>query len=166
MTMVMIAAVLAVFTFGMATVFPGGIKLRLVDRVSIDDAQMCKSITVWQMITLVSIVFVGRLLDRIGHRPILIASFVPVALAMWLFATAKHAPGVFMASALLGIGGSCVNSGGNTLLPALNTANPAAASNSGNGLEVSSATWTTTYLKREGFPNRNPLCSFRSSGLQ
>jgi fucose permease len=132
MTMAMVAAVLAVFTFGMVTVFPGSIKLRLVERVSIDDAQMGSTVTVWQITTLVLTLFVGPLLDRIGHKPILIFGFIIVALAMWLFATVKHAAGVFVASALLGAGGSCVNSGGNTLLPALNTSNPAAASNLGN----------------------------------
>jgi fucose permease len=132
MAMAMLVAVLAVFTFGMVTVFPGSIKLRLVERVGMDDSQIGKSITVWQVMTLIFTIVVGPVLDRLGHKPILITGFVLVGLAMCLFATAKRASGVFFASALLGVGGSCVNSGGNTLLPALNTSNPAAASNLGN----------------------------------
>lgn len=238
MVMAMLVAVLAVFTFGMVTVFPGSIKLRLVERVGMDDAQMGKSIMVWQATTLIFTIVVGPLLDRLGHKPILITGFLLVGLAMCLFAIAKHSAGVFFASALLGLGGSCINSGGNTLLPALNTANPAAASNLGNvffglgafvvpfvisflfarfrytvsiaffgfvsfaatvpalfahyppvsesydwssalslvynptaliaglilfcyiGLEVSSASWSTTYLKNIGFPERKASILF------
>jgi fucose permease len=238
MLMAMLVAVLAVFAFGMVTVFPGSIKLRLVERVGMDDSQMGKSITVWQATTLILTIVVGPLLDRLGHKPILIAGFLLVGLAMCLFAVAKHSSGVFFASALLGVGGSCVNSGGNTLLPALNTSNPAAASNLGNvffglgafvvpflisflfarfgftfsvalfgfisfaaaipalfarypavsesynwssalslvhnptaliaglilfcyiGLEVSSASWSTTYLKRIGFPEQKASLIF------
>jgi MFS transporter, FHS family, glucose/mannose:H+ symporter len=130
--MAMLVAVLAVFTFGMVTVFPGSIKLRLVERVGMDDAQMGKTIMVWQVTTLILTIVVGPLLDRLGHKPILITGFLLVGLAMCLFAIVKHSAGVFFASALLGVGGACVNSGGNTLLPALDTSNPAAASNLGN----------------------------------
>ncbi|HZS53726.1 MAG TPA: MFS transporter [Bryobacteraceae bacterium] len=132
MALAMAVAVLAVFAFGMVTVFPGSIKLRLVERTKMDDAQMGKSITVWQASTLVLTILIGPLLDQLGHKLIVIVGFLLVGIAMCLFAIARRPRGVFFASVLLGAGGSCINTAGNTLLPALNTANPAAASNLGN----------------------------------
>ena len=93
MTMAMLVAVLAVFAFGMVTVFPGSIKLRLVERVGMDDSQIGKSIMVWQAMTLTFTIVVGPLLDRWGHKPVLITGFLLVGFAMCLFA-----PGVGVAS--------------------------------------------------------------------
>lgn len=132
MTLAMLAAVLAVFTFGIVMVIPGSIKLRLVERVRMDDAQMGKVLIIWQVTTLVCTLIVGPLLDKFGHKLVMICGFLMVAVAIWCFARATSVPGVFVAAALLGVGGSCANMAGNTLLPALNPTNPAAASNMGN----------------------------------
>jgi fucose permease len=75
---------------------------------------------------------VGPLLDNVGHRFIFAAGFLIVACGIWAFAITRSQLGAFIAAILLGIGGSCVNAGGNTLLPALNPTNPAAANNIGN----------------------------------
>lgn len=131
MNLALLVAVLAVFTFG-AVVFPGSIKLRLAERLSLDDARVGRLITVWQATTLVVTLLVGPLLDRFGHKEVLIAGFLIVAFAIWLFGSTRDPGGAFLASAVLGVGGSCVKAGGNTLLPALNPGNPAAASNLGN----------------------------------
>jgi fucose permease len=132
MSLAGVVAALAVFAFGMVTVFPGSVKLRLVDRVPMDDARVGRMITVWQFTTLILTLFVGPLLDNIGHKYVLAAGFIIVAIGIWAFAFAQHPSGAFLASMLLGIGGSCVNAGGNTLLTALNPTNPSAASNIGN----------------------------------
>jgi MFS transporter, FHS family, glucose/mannose:H+ symporter len=128
-----VAAVLGVFNFGLVVAFIGSIKLRLAERLSIDDARIGRLIAVWQVTSLVIMLFVGPLLDRFGHRPILITGFLIVALSILLFATSEKMSVIFSASFLLGVGGSCVNAGGNTLLPAaIDPDNPAAASNLGN----------------------------------
>ena len=132
MTLAMVVAVLSVFTYGMVIVIPGSIKLRLVERVNLDDAQMGRVITLWQVTTLVLTLAVGAVMDAVGHRPVLVCGFLFVGLAICCFAMVRRPIGVFAAAALLGVGGSCVNTGGNTLLPALSPSNPAAASNLGN----------------------------------
>jgi fucose permease len=132
MSLTFLVAILAVFTFGMVVVFPGSIKLRLAERLSLDDARVGRLLMVWQVTTLVVTLLVGPALDRYGHRPVLVAGFVIVATAMAMFAAARRPVAAFVAAVVLGVGGSCVNAGGNTLLPALNPNNPAAASNLGN----------------------------------
>ncbi len=132
MTLAFVVAVLAVFAFGMVTVFPGSVKLRLVKRVPMDDARIGRMIMVWQFTTLAVTIFVGPLIDRIGHRWIAVAGFLIVAAAILALSMARTPAGAFLGCAFLGVGGSCVNAVGNTLLPALNPANPAAASNLGN----------------------------------
>jgi fucose permease len=116
----------------MVIVIPGSIKLRLVDRIGIDDGQVGRVLTLWQITTLVLTLGIGPILDRLGHRGVLACGFVLVATALWRFAVAERLSGVFAAAALLGAGGSCLNTAGNTLLPLLNPSNPASASNLGN----------------------------------
>ncbi len=132
MSLESLVAVLAVSMFGMAVVFPGSIKLRLVERLPLDDARMGRLITVWQATTLAITLAVGPLLGRFGHRFVLSVGFLIIALAFWLFAVARRPPTAFLAAIALGAGGSCLNAGGNTLLVALHPDNPAAASNLGN----------------------------------
>ena len=149
MNLAMVVAALAVFTFGMVTVIPGSIKLRLVERVHMDDAQMGRVLVVWQGTTLVLALIAGPLLDRVGHKPILIAGFLLVGVAIWFLSIASRLSGVMLAAVILGIGGSCVNTGGNTLLPALDPSNPAAASNLGNvffGLGAFTVPFACSYL--------------------
>jgi fucose permease len=132
MVLASLVAVLAVFTFGMVVVLPGSIKLRLAQRLSMTDTRIGRLIMAWQVTTMLVILLVGPLLDRFGHRPLLVAGFLIVAAAIGLFAGARSVSAAFVAAIVLGLGGSCVNAGGNTLLPALNQGNPAAASNLGN----------------------------------
>ena len=133
MSLAAVAAVLGVFNFGIVVAFIGSIKLRLAERLSLDDARIGRLIAVWQATSLVIMLLVGPLLDRFGHRPVLILGFLVIAAAILLFATSRQVNVIFAASFLLGVGGSCVNAGGNTLLPAaINPDNPAAASNLGN----------------------------------
>jgi FHS family glucose/mannose:H+ symporter-like MFS transporter len=132
MSLTSLIAVFAVFTFGMVVVFPGSIKLRLAQRLSMTDTHIGRLIMAWQVSTMLGTLLVGPLLDRFGHRLLLVAGFLIVAAAIGLFASARSAPTAFVAAIVLGLGGSCVNAGGNTLLPTLNQGNPAAASNLGN----------------------------------
>jgi fucose permease len=132
MSLTLVVAVLAVFAFGMVVVFPGAIKLRLAGRLSMADAQFGRLFMTWQVTTMLAMLLVGPLLDRFGHRSVLVAGFLTVAVAIEMFARAGRPATAFLAAAVLGVGGSCVNAGGNTLLPALNPGNPAAASNLGN----------------------------------
>lgn len=132
MNLTSLVAVLGVFTFGMVVVFPGSIKLRLAKLLTLDDARMGRLITVWQATSLLVMLLVGPLLDRFGHKLVLTAGFLIVSAAILLFGVARRPAIAFLASCVLGIGGSCVNAGGNALLPALHPDNPAAASNLGN----------------------------------
>ncbi len=133
MSLAAVVAVLGVFNFGMVVAFIGSIKLRLAERLSLDDARVGRLIAVWQVTSLVIMLLVGPLLDRFGHRPVFICGFLLVAFSILLFAVSTKMNVIFAASFLLGVGGSCVNAGGNTLLPAaIDPDNPAAASNLGN----------------------------------
>jgi fucose permease len=145
-----LTAVLGVFNFGIVVAFLGSIKLRLADRLELDDARMGRLIAVWQATSLVIMLLVGPLLDRFGHRPVLILGFLIVSASILLFAITRRVSVIFGASVLLGVGGSCVNTGGNTLLPAtINPDNPAVALNLGNvffGLGAFAVPFLIAYL--------------------
>jgi fucose permease len=156
MSLTSLIAVFAVFTFGMVVVFPGSIKLRLAQRLLMTDTHIGRLIMAWQVSTMLVTLLVGPLLDRFGHRLLLVAGFLIVAAAIGLFAGARSASAAFVAAIVLGLGGSCVNAGGNTLLPTLNQGNPAAASNLGNvffGLGAFVVPFLSSFLfDRIGFP--------------
>jgi fucose permease len=97
-----------------------------------DDGRVGRLIMVWQFTTLVATIVAGPMIDLAGHRWIAVVGFVLVAAAIFTFSSARTPAAAPAAAVVLGLGGSCVNAVGNTLLPALNPANPAAASNLGN----------------------------------
>ena len=102
MSLAALTAVLGVFNFGIVVAFLGSIKLRLAERLELDDARMGRLIAVWQATSLVIMLLVGPLLDRFGHRPVLILGFLIVAASILLFAMSRQMSVIFTAAFLLG----------------------------------------------------------------
>ena len=150
MTLASLVAVLAVFTFGMVVVFPGSIKLRLAQRLSMTDTRIGRLIMAWQVTTMLVTLLVGPLLDRFGHRLLLVAGFLIVAAAIGLFAAAL--PAIPAAAAAYprissGFEFAVVLLSGLLLFCYI-------------GLEVSAASWTTTHLKHAGFDEKRAALVF------
>ncbi|MGK7904640.1 MAG: sugar MFS transporter [Hormoscilla sp.] len=125
-------ALLAIFTFGIISAFMGTIKLRLAQKLMLDDAHIGQLIAILQASKVLSTILVGYYVqDRFGYQLVLTAGFLILLAAIWLFAQAKHFSTAKIASCWLGLSGSCLNIGGHTLLAAVNPDNPASASNLG-----------------------------------
>jgi len=77
---------------------------------------------------------IGPLVDKFGHKPLAIAGFLVLGLSMVMIAQATDARMALGACILLGVGAMCVNTVGNTLIPAVlfGGKDPARASNFGN----------------------------------
>jgi len=128
-----LVAILSVFGYGIVVALLGSIKLRLAERLKLDDAQVGRLFTALNLTSLVMVLVVGVLLDKYGHQPVIICGFALSALAVLLISRVPSYPLVVASCILLGIGGMGINTGGNTLLvPAIDAANPARASNLGN----------------------------------
>lgn len=126
-------ALLSVFGFGVIMALIGAIKLRLSEKLKLDDAQVGKLISALLFTSLVMVLVSGPFLDTFGHRLTILIGFAVTCLGIALIGTAKSYGAALSGCIVMGIGGSCLNTGGNTLIvPAINPSNPAAANNLGN----------------------------------
>lgn len=150
------AAMLCVFGFGMVAALIGAIKLRLAERLQIDDARIGNLIMVWAIAGIPMIVIVGMLSDRFGYLSIIIPGLIITAGAMVLIGIGKTYLAVLLGAVVLAVGGSCINSAGNTLLVVLNPEKGVMRQNFGNiffGLGAMTVPLLTAYLfKKMKFP--------------
>ncbi len=151
-----VVAALCVFGFGMVAALIGAIKLRLAERLQIDDARVGNLIMVWALASIPMIVVVGMLSDKFGYLSIIIPGLIITAAAMVLIGSGKTYGAVVLGALVLAVGGSCVNSAGNTLLVVLNPGKGVMRQNFGNiffGLGAMTVPLLTAYLfKRMKFP--------------
>ena len=126
-------ALLSVFGFGIVMALIGAIKLKLAEKLKLDDAQVGKLISALLFTSLVMVLVSGPFLDAFGHRLTILIGFVITCIGIFLIGTATSYGGAILGCVVLGIGGSGLNTGGNTLIvPAIDPHNPAAANNLGN----------------------------------
>jgi len=126
-------ALLSVFGFGIVMALIGAIKLKLAQKLSLNDAQIGKLISALLFTSLIMVLVSGPFLDAFGHRLTILIGFVITCIAIAIIGTARTYGAAVMGCVLLGIGGSGLNTGGNTLIvPAIDPSNPAAANNLGN----------------------------------
>ncbi len=126
-------ALLSVFGFGIVMALIGAIKLKLAQKLSLNDAQVGKLISALLFTSLVMVLVSGPFLDKFGHRLTILVGFVITCIGILIIGNAKSYGTAILGCIVLGIGGSGLNTGGNTLIvPAINPDNPAAANNFGN----------------------------------
>ncbi len=132
--MIQLVAILSVFALGIVFALIGAVKLKLAERLGIDDAKVGGLISTLMFTSIFVVLLIGPLVDAWGHKPFAILGFFMVGLAIFLFSSFNSYKGVIFACVLLGFGGMCVNTVGNTLMPYVlfGGENPPAALNLGN----------------------------------
>ncbi|HUU27411.1 MAG TPA: MFS transporter [archaeon] len=115
--MIQLVAILSVFVLGIVFSLIGAVKLKLAEKLEIDDARVGGLISTLMFTSIFVVLFIGPLVDAWGHKPFAILGFFLAGLAVFLFSTLKSYKGVVFACVLLGVGGMCVNTVGNTLMP-------------------------------------------------
>ncbi len=151
-----VVAALCVLGFGMVAALIGAIKLRLAERLKIDDARVGNLIMVWCLASIPMIVIVGMLSDRFGYLSIIIPGLIISAVAMLIIGAGTTYGAVALGALVLAVGGSCINSAGNQLLVVLNPRAGVVRQNFGNiffGLGAMTVPLLTALLfKRMKFP--------------
>jgi fucose permease len=94
----------------------GGVKIRLTEKLGIDDAQMGRLFSIWGLTNLVFVIVAGVLCDVLGFRAVAIAGYLIGAVAILMFGQIKRYQAAIVGCVLLGIGGMLMNSVGNTLI--------------------------------------------------
>ena len=132
--MLQLVAILSVFALGIVFSLIGAIKLKLAEKLGIDDAKVGGLISTLMFTSIFVVLFIGPLVDAWGHKPFAILGFLLSAVAIYLFGSLNSYKGVVFACILLGVGGMCVNTVGNTLMPVVlfDGQNAPAALNLGN----------------------------------
>ncbi len=128
-------ALMAVFTLAICFILIGALSEELKARLGIDNSQVGSLTTALFLTSLAVQLFVGLLVDRLGHKTMAIAGFLATSAALFLLALAGSFGMALLACGLLGVGAMCVNTVGNTLIPMVlfGGKDPARASNFGNG---------------------------------
>ena len=124
----------SVFVLGICFAILGSIKLRLAEKLDIDDEKAGSLISALMFSSMIMVLIIGPLQDFLGYRPIAIVGFAAAGFCLWLLAAAPSYAAALTACVLLGVGAMCVNTSGNTLAPQVMFGgdNPGAALNLNN----------------------------------
>lgn len=157
--MIQLVAILGVLGIGIVFSVLGAVKLSLTEKLGIDDSKFGSLISTLMFTSIILVLLIGPLVDNFGHKPIAVVGFFVAGLSIFMLTYTGSYKGAIIACIGLGIGGMCVNTVGNTLLPIVlfGGENPPAASNLGNVFFGVGAFLTPfivgLLLKRLGFSN-------------
>lgn len=130
-----VVALVAVFTLAICLIILGSISTELMTALGIDSGQFGTLVTALFLTSCLVQLITGPIVDKIGHKPVVIIGFAAVSLSMFILAFASGFSAALIACIILGIGAMSVNTVGNTLIPVVlfGGKDPARASNFGNG---------------------------------
>ena len=130
-----VVALVAVFTLAICFIILGAISTELMTALGIDSGQFGTLVTAFFLTSCLVQLITGPVVDKIGHKPVVIIGFAAVSLSMFILAFASSFSAALVACIILGIGAMSVNTVGNTLIPVVlfGGKDPARASNFGNG---------------------------------
>ncbi len=114
--MIQLVAILAVFALGVVFSIIGAVKIKLAERLGIDDAKVGGLISTLMFTSIFVVLLIGPLVDAWGHKPFAILGFLLCGVAILMLGMARSYGAAVVACVLLGVGGMCVNTVGNTLL--------------------------------------------------
>ncbi|HET6216724.1 MAG TPA: MFS transporter [Acidobacteriaceae bacterium] len=128
----MVTACTGTFAFGTLVAFLGATLPELRARFGFDIAQGGTLISLLFLPQIPMSFVAGPLIDRFGKKPVLASGSLLCAVALATISVAPNYQVLAMLVFAVGLGGSCINSGSNTLVPDLYPVNPSAALNLAN----------------------------------
>ena len=85
--MIQLVAILSVFVLGIVFSLIGAIKLKLAEKLGIDDAKVGGLISTLMFTSIFVVLFIGPLVDAWGHKPFAILGFLLSGAAIFLFSS-------------------------------------------------------------------------------
>ena len=85
--MIQLVAILSVFALGIVFALIGAVKLKLAERLGIDDAKVGALISTLMFTSIFMVIIIGLLVDAWGHKPFAIIGFITVGLASLFFSS-------------------------------------------------------------------------------
>ncbi|MEF8788184.1 MAG: MFS transporter [Planctomycetota bacterium] len=114
-----IVAFAGAFVVGVNFAIIGSIKLRLAERLDIDDARAGSLISALMFCCMIVVLIVGPLRDWLGYRAVALPGFALAGGCLWLLAKARSYRAAFIACLLLGVGTMAVSTTSNVLASAV-----------------------------------------------
>jgi len=132
--MTAVVALMAVFTLGICFIIIGSVSEELKKGLGIDNAQIGSLASALFFTSMIVQLIIGPLVDKFGYKPLAVVGFLVASVSMFLLAFSPSFNSALFACILLGVGGMCLNTVGNTLIPVVlfEGKDPARASNFGN----------------------------------
>ncbi len=129
-----IVALMAVFSLGICFIIVGAISEEMKKGLGITNAEIGSLVSALFFTSMIVQLIIGPLVDKFGYKPLAIVGFLVASLSMFLLGFSPSFNAAFIACVLLGVGGMCLNTVGNTLIPVVlfEGKDPARASNFGN----------------------------------
>jgi fucose permease len=129
-------ALMAAFTLAVCFILLGSISKEIQEKLAIDNSGFGTLVSALFFTSMIVQLFVGPLVDKVGHKAVAITGFLITSLSIFVLAFASSFALALMASCMLGLGAMCANTVANTLIPIVlfEGKEPARASNLGNSL--------------------------------
>jgi len=133
--MTAVVALMAVFTLAICLIVLGSVSTELMASLDIDSGRFGTLVLALFLTSFFVQLVAGPLVDKIGHKPVVVFGFAVTSLSMFILSFATSFNVALIACIILGIGAMSVNTVGNTLIPVVlfGGKDPARASNFGNG---------------------------------
>ena len=132
----MTASVALMSVFGVGVIFAiiGALKLELAKVLNIDDTKVGSLISTLMFTSMIMVLITGPIVDSVGYKPVAIVGFLVAFISIFLLISAKSYKMAVFSCIVLGVGGMCLNTVGNTLMPVIlfDGQNAPAALNLGN----------------------------------
>ncbi len=128
-------ALMAVFTLAICLIILGSVSTELMNALDIESGRFGTLVLALFLTSFFVQLVAGPLVDKIGHKPVVVFGFAVTSLSMFILSFATSFNFALIACITLGIGAMSVNTVGNTLIPVVlfEGKDPARASNFGNG---------------------------------
>jgi fucose permease len=129
-----VVALTAVFSLAICFIIIGSVSVELQQALGIDESRIGTLVLALFLTSTIVQFFIGPLVDKVGHKPVVTVGFLVTAASMFLLGLARSYALALWACIFLGIGAMCLNTVGNTLIPQVlfGGKDPARASNLGN----------------------------------
>ncbi|MBN2327613.1 MAG: MFS transporter [Candidatus Omnitrophica bacterium] len=134
MVLATLVAVFSVFGLGLCMFLLGSVKIRLTEKLGINDAQMGKLFSVYNFSNLIFVLVAGIVCDQFGYQTVAVLGFLAGIAAIFLFGQAGNYGLAIGACLFLGVGSMFMNTAGNVLLgnPAILFEDSGRSANLGN----------------------------------
>lgn len=134
MMLATLVAVFSVFGLGLCMFLLGSVKIRLTEKLGINNAQMGKLFSVYNFSNLIFVLVAGIVCDQFGYQTVAVLGYLAGIAAIFLFGQASNYVLAICACLFLGVGSMFMNTAGNVLLgnPAILFADTGRSANLGN----------------------------------